>query len=308
MSVNYTDNNTLYVGIDGGGSKCRATIVRSTGELLGSGVAGPANPFQDTAQALTSITGSVHLALEDAGLEQAAIHGLIAGVGLAGVNLPRFYDIINTWDHPFTHLFLTTDLHIACLGAHGGQDGAVLVAGTGSCGYFHAGGRSFICGAHGFPFGDKGSGAWIGLEAIKKALLALDGLGPTTTLEQRISAQLQTDSLGIIEKMAGATSNHYAKLAPLVFTAAAEGDVVAEGILVEGAAYLEAVASKLSAAAPPRMSLLGGLGKYILPRFSAELQALLTPALQGPEQGAVYYAQKQYQALTNPAEVRIDQT
>ena len=59
----------------------------------------------------------------------------IAGVGLAGVNVPRFMKLMQAWDHPFGEMHLTTDIHIACLAAHGGENGAVIVAGTGSVGY-----------------------------------------------------------------------------------------------------------------------------------------------------------------------------
>lgn len=53
------------------------------------------------------------------------------------------------------------------MGAHTRDEGAVMIAGTGSCGYSFVNGKATILGAHGFPFGDKCSGAWIGLEAVK---------------------------------------------------------------------------------------------------------------------------------------------
>ena len=132
MQLNSSGDDLLYMGIDGGGSKCRATLVSSADELLGTGVAGPANPFQDEQQAFDSVMESARLALEDAGLAIEDSARVVAGVGLAGVNLPRFYDLVQQWEHPFKQMFLATDLHIACLGAHDGQDGAVMVAGTGS--------------------------------------------------------------------------------------------------------------------------------------------------------------------------------
>ena len=61
---------------------------------------------------------------------------VVAGLGLAGVNLPGLYQKINEWHHPFKEMFLTTDLHTACIGAHKGADGAVIITGTGSCADF----------------------------------------------------------------------------------------------------------------------------------------------------------------------------
>jgi len=299
MQLNSSGDDLLYMGIDGGGSKCRATLVSSADELLGTGVAGPANPFQDEQQAFDSVMESARLALEDAGLAIEDSARVVAGVGLAGVNLPRFYDLVQQWEHPFKQMFLATDLHIACLGAHDGQDGAVMVAGTGSCGYSYVDGQSNIVGAHGFPFGDKGSGAWIGLEAIKAVLLASDGLGPMTSLDVLISRQLGIQTLDIIEEMAGAASNKYAKLTPLVFAAANEGDAVAVQIIERGAEYLNSVARKLLEANPPRLSLLGGVGKYIFPSLDPAIAARFEPPLHQPEYGAIYFARQEWDSLQN---------
>ncbi len=300
MAEKNISSDILFLGIDGGGSKSRATLVTANDEFLGTGVAGPANPFQDMEQAFNSVLDATHLALKDAGLNNDAMQRIVAGIGLAGVNLPRFYQKVSQWQHPFKRMFLATDLHIACLGAHAGQDGAVIVAGTGSCGYSYVNGQSLTCGAHGFPFGDKGSGAWIGLEAFKAVLLASDGLGPATSLEERIADFLQVRGLSMIEKMAGTASNHYAKLAPLVFAAAADGDAVASEILEDGAAYLSAVCNKLWQSKPPRMSLLGGLGQYIVPWFDADIAERLSPALQQPEYGAICFAQREWEAMGKP--------
>jgi glucosamine kinase len=290
------DHDTYFLGIDGGGTKCRATIVTADGTVIGTGLAGPANPFQNTAQTLESILTSTELALEDATLPQDDISHLVAGIGLAGVNLPHFYNTINTWNHPFRKMYLATDLHIACLGAHEGGDGAVIVAGTGSCGYRNINGKTHIYGGHGFPFGDKGSGAWIGLEAVKAALLASDGLGPATKLEQEICEHLNRDLLGSIETLAGATSGSYAQLAPLVFTSADAGDELSIAILREGADYLGSIATILNESAPPRLSMIGGIGKLITPWLPPKLNAQLKPALYEPDCGAVLYAMENWQS------------
>ncbi len=65
MSLTSTTTDRLFLGIDGGGSKCRAILVSSTNECLGAGVAGPANPFQDEEQAFHSVMEATGLALED---------------------------------------------------------------------------------------------------------------------------------------------------------------------------------------------------------------------------------------------------
>ena len=293
MSSYRTREEPLYVGIDGGGSKCRATLFSPERGQLGTGVAGAANPFQDIDQAYQSMCQAAALALADAGLD-AVLGDLVAGVGLAGVNLPRFYEAVSNWRHPFKAMFLTTDLHIACLGAHTGSDGAVIVVGTGSCAYGIVNEVHFSYGGHGFPVGDQGSGAWMGLEAVKAALLAQDKLGPHTVLLERLCQHFGADHLGIIDRLASARSTRFAQLAPLVVAAAGEGDRIATGIIESGADYIAALASRLQDHDAPRIALLGGLGKHLLPWLEGRLGLPLEEPELAPEMGAVHYARTRY--------------
>ena len=283
----------LYLGIDGGGSKCKARIVDAAHNILGVGIAGPANPLHGVERTIDSMINATAFALEDAGLAQSYQNQLVAGVGLAGVNLPSFYKIMSQWEHPFGKMFLTTDLHIACLGAHRGAEGAVMVAGTGSCGYLYQKGKSKIIGAHGFPFGDKGSGAWMGLEAVRAVLLAHDELGEATQLSSLLREALDAEGLYVVEKMAGARPCHYAKLAPLVLQAADDGDQVAIGIVKEGAEYLSNVGDKLLAESPARLSLLGGLSERLIPWLRKDFAQAIAKPLDQPEAGAIFFAEQE---------------
>lgn len=284
---------TLYIGIDGGGTKCRASIMTDDLQVLGTGVGGPANPFHGVQQAKDSIRTAAELALIDAGLPPAAMGQLIAGAGLAGVNVPSLYDVMSDWQHPFKQMFLTTDLHIACLGAHNRDEGAVMIAGTGSCGYSYVNNASLFLGGHGFPIGDKGSGAWMGLEAIQAVLLDSDNLGPATILSHSISRFLQAEGVMIVDKMFGAKSSDYAKFAIFVVDAADAGDEVAISIVKDGAAYMSAVARRLWATQPGRMSIIGGLAPRLIPWMDKDMADNLSPALYQPEFGAVYFAKQQ---------------
>ena len=280
----------LFVGVDGGGTKCRARVYTSNLELLGSGLGGPSNPFHGEAQAQASIINAIEMALVDANLPLSAAANLIVGAGLAGVNVPAVLESMNAWQHPFKKLYLTTDLHIACLGAHNQDKGAVIVSGTGSCGYSFVDGKSTMIGGHGFLLGDKGSGAWLGLEAIKAVLLDYDNLGPATVLSKLISSHLQAEGIMIVEKLSAAKSSDYAHLAHFIFEAARENDEVATNILREGAAYIDAVAEKLWETKPGRMTLMGGLSELITPYLKPSVVADLSPAINPPEFGAVYFA------------------
>ncbi|QYJ78061.1 N-acetylglucosamine kinase [Shewanella acanthi] len=290
-----TKERPLYVGVDGGGSKCRATIYTADGQVLGTGVAGRANPLHGLAQTFESIEASTRLALRDAGMAQTDIKLLVAGLGLAGVNVPRLYQDVINWQHPFAAMYVTTDLHTACIGAHRGADGAVIITGTGSCGYAHVGEASLSIGGHGFALGDKGSGAWLGLKAAEHVLLTLDGFAEPTKLTPMLLQHFDVkDALGIVEHLAGKSSSCYAELAKGVLDCAVSGDKVAAAIVQEGAGYISEMARKLFSLNPVRFSMIGGLAEPLRPWLGTDVVAKISETLAPPELGAMYFAQQEF--------------
>lgn len=283
----------LYAGIDGGGSKCKVIIVTEDNQVLGEGLSGPANPVRGLQVATESILAATQQALTQAGLVAGDKAKLIVGAGLAGVNVPEYYRIFSQWQHPFQELHLTSDLHVACIGAHSGGDGAVIIAGTGSCGLADVRGQLLEVGGHGFPYGDNGSGAWIGLQMVHHVLLAKDLLGPDTQLTSLLCHELQREqALALVDFFMHATPTTYARYAPLVFTAAEQGDTVALQILRQAAAHIDAIAYRLLSLNPPRLCLIGGLADKLSPYLASELRQQITPALASPELGAIWFAKQ----------------
>lgn len=292
------DDREFFLGIDGGGSKCKAILVDTEHNILGTGISGPANPLHGYEQAINSITESANLAIKDAGLVGVELSNINAGVGLAGVNLPVLFEQMSNWQHPFKQMFLATDLLVACLGAHNGQDGAVMITGTGSCGFSYVNGHPYTLGGHGFPHGDKGSGAWFGFQAANHVLMSLDGLKAESIINQKLLSLLNVnDGLEMVETIAGKPAAFYAQMANLVFDAAEEGDDIATEIVNEGAGYLSGVARQLGKQNPPRISLIGGLTPRILPWLDQDVKDKLAEPLCPPEVGSVIYAQQQLALL-----------
>lgn len=288
----------LFIGIDGGGSKCKAVITDARQRVLGIGVSGPANPLHGVDQTIYSIVESATLALASAGLAADNIKHLIAGVGLAGVNLPSLMDKMTQWQHPFSQLFLTTDLSIACLGAHQGRDGAIMITGTGSCGYSLVNGKEYFIGGHGFPHGDHGSGAWTGLKVVNVVMRSLDKLTEPSLMNGKLLAHLSCDNaLDLVEVIAHQPASFFASLAFVAYDAAKEGDKLALAIIQEGAQYISNIADRLWENNPQRLSLIGGLTPVIKPYLSAHVIALLSEPKMPPEQGAVIYAKQQLDLL-----------
>lgn len=298
MNAKAGHSGSLYLGIDGGGSKCKVVLLAADGQLLGEGLGGPANPLRGVKVATDSILAATQQALTSAGLGFNDMARMVVGAGLAGVNMPQYFQAMSEWQHPFAEFYLTTDLHVACIGAHQANDGAVIIAGTGSCGLADVQGQVLEIGGHGFPYGDNGSGAWFGNQLVHHVLLHKDQLGPATMLTELLVEQINaSDTLDIVAHFMHATPTIFAKYAPLVFAAAEQGDVVAQQIVSLGAQHIEKIALRLFSINPPRLSMIGGLAYKIIPYLSDAVQQRICDAAAAPEYGAVWFAQQQRQNL-----------
>ena len=298
MNAKAGHSGSLYLGIDGGGSKCKVVLLAADGQLLGEGLGGPANPLRGVKVATDSILAATQQALTSAGLGFNDMARVVVGAGLAGVNMPQYFQAMSEWQHPFAEFYLTTDLHVACIGAHQANDGAVIIAGTGSCGLADVQGQVLEIGGHGLPYGDNGSGAWFGNQLVHHVLLHKDQLGPATMLTELLAEQINaSDTLDIVAHFMHATPTIFAKYAPLVFAAAEQGDVVAQQIVILGAQHIEKIALRLFSINPPRLSMIGGLAYKIIPYLSDVVQQRICDAAAAPEYGAVWFAQQQRQNL-----------
>jgi glucosamine kinase len=301
MNAKAGRSGSLFLGIDGGGSKCKVVLLTADGQLLGEGLGGPANPLRGMKVATDSILAATQQALTIAGLGFNDMARMVVGAGLAGVNMPQYFQAMSEWQHPFAEFYLTTDLHVACIGAHQAKDGAVIIAGTGSCGLADVQGQVLEVGGHGFPYGDNGSGAWFGNQLVHHVLLHKDQLGPATKLTDLLTEQLGTSAtLEIVAHFMHATPTIFAKYAPLVFAAAEQGDEVAQHIVRLGAQHIEKIALRLFSINPPRLSMIGGLAYKVIPYLSAEVQQRICDAVAAPEYGAVWFAQQQRQRMNFP--------
>ena len=61
------------------------------------------------------------MAFKEAGIVTSEIYNSAAVLGIAGLEIPKAKIIISEWQHPFSEMTFTSDIHIACLGAHQGK-------------------------------------------------------------------------------------------------------------------------------------------------------------------------------------------
>lgn len=294
MGTETYQDKQLFLGIDGGGSKCRAVLYTDQDGVIASAVSGPANVLRGAALAQKHIIEATEMALQQIGLSADELGNLIAGVGLAGLNLESCMQEMLQWQHPFKYAYFTTDLHIACLGAHGGSDGAVMIIGTGSSALVCQGEELVELGGHGFPVGDAGSGAWLGFKSVETTLQAMEGLVEHTAFTKAIAEHYQVSlAIELAQEVARFTPTEFAKLAPLIIEHAKAQDIHALSIVKSGAKYLSALAAKLLEGRDVKLALIGGLSPLVKTYLEPEVVSSLVEAAEPPEIGAVLFAMQQ---------------
>lgn len=211
----------FIIGVDGGGTGTRARIHSLSGPALGYGQAGPSGLSQGIEQAWTHVLQAVHQAFLDAGTPAWSLDECALGICLAGAHESGLREqfIARQPRNPATGaMVVDTDGFAALLGAHGGRPGLVLVAGTGSVAEAcWPDGRRRTVGGWGFGVGDEGSGAWLGLQAVRHVHHVLDGQTASGPLARAVLAATGHDTDGMRSWCAQAGQRAYASLAPLVF-------------------------------------------------------------------------------------------
>jgi glucosamine kinase len=239
-------------GVDGGGTGTRARLQDLTGMLLGEGEAGPSGLGQGVAQAWRHVMQALDAAFAAAGLPPAPPVQLALGLGLAGAGVAAQREAFLRADPGYALCVLDNDGVTQLLGAHGGGPGLVVAAGTGSvAAACYADGRTAQAGGWGFPVGDEGSGAWLGLRAMQHAQAVLDGREAPTLLSQTVFDQVGSTASALLAWCAEAGAPHYAHLAPLVFAEAERGDTTAQALLQAAADELQRLVQALQAGQPP---------------------------------------------------------
>jgi len=265
----------FLVGVDGGGTGTRARLQDAAGRTLGEGQAGPSGLSQGIEQAWRHVQQAIAAAFAQAGLPLAPPQDVALGLGLAGAGVAAQHAAFLRGNPGFAPITLVNDGVTQLLGAHGGGPGLVVAAGTGSVAASRdAQGGTRQAGGWGFPVGDEGSGAWLGLHAMRHAQCVLDGRAAASALSRAVFGQVGPDAAALLAWCAGAGQAAWATLAPLVFAAADQGDAAAAALLDQAALDLARLVHALDAGSPPLpIVTCGSVGERLVARWPEALRA-----------------------------------
>ena len=296
----------LFLGVDGGQSSTVALIGDQTGRVLGVGRAGPCNHVQaheSRPKFVDAITGSVHQACSQGGLDPATVRFASACLGFSGG--PADKEAILQEILRCDRIIVTHDAAIALSGALAGAPGVVVIAGTGSMAFGRNDwAQTARSGGWGYLFGDEGGAFDIVRRALRAALRNEEGWGPATSLRATFLEATGARDMNDVLHLFYAPEfprPRVAALAPLVDAAATKGDQTAIAVLHEAAdelaAFGGAVRSQLFGVQQSvAVSYLGGVFRsaMLLARFretveSTEGSRVVAPTY-GPAAGALLEA------------------
>ncbi len=236
---------TIFLGIDGGGSKTSCVVGDET-LLLGSGTAAGSNLIRvGEAAARQALAAAIRQACAVANVAPSQIQR--SCIGLAGAARPEINDAVRRIVSELVagEIEVVGDMLIALEAAFGSGPGVIVIAGTGSLAYGrNGGGQTARAGGWGFAISDEGSGHWIGRAAVSAALHAADETEPASVrlLADVMKSWGLTTHEQLVLAANAAPPPDFAQLLPTVLSAGNCGDPIARGILTQAGTELAALA------------------------------------------------------------------
>ncbi|MET0553315.1 MAG: BadF/BadG/BcrA/BcrD ATPase family protein [Vicinamibacteria bacterium] len=271
------------LGIDAGGSKTVGLLADEQGHVVGETRTDAANLYTHGELAVERAFDAVEEAIGRERRPSAVC------VGIAGVDRPHDKAVVLGALRRLgfrERVLAVNDAVIALFAGAPERFGIVVLAGTGSICYGAArDGRMARSGGYGSLLADEGSGYWLGHQALRASVRALDGRGPATRLQALTFAALEAESMADVVKRVyeeALPKHRIAALAPLVEEARVAGDAVAAGIVREAGAELAlsaaSVARQLGLGDEPYPVVLAGGAFKACPSLADAVAASCEPA------------------------------
>jgi N-acetylglucosamine kinase-like BadF-type ATPase len=302
---------TFFLGLDAGGTSTRAALADDQ-RVLGRAKSGSIKVMRVSAAVAEA---NLRVLLDDVAKSSGVPITKVAStcVGTAGNTVSTVTGWIWQTLGPLLRGDLTVcgDVEIALDAAFPGEAGVLVMAGTGSNTLGRTSqGELVTVGGWGPLLADEGSGHWIGLRALRAAIREHDEHGSSKLLNTLV-AQWNADTLEQVVEIAHATPPpDFAALTRTVVEVAAQGNVLAQAVLVGGGRALGEDASlalrkvlALEPGAPRRVAFTGSVLENIAivrEAMFAEIErqypgTQVLPNAVDPTEGALWRARQNLQ-------------
>jgi glucosamine kinase len=306
-----------YLGVDGGGTNCRVRLADENLNTLAEVKNGRSNlQIDDGEPAYRAILAGTRDVFAAAGLDYSLTASTFACFGMAGgrMDTARAEFAARPW--PFAGVQVYDDIDIAHAGALGGEEGGVIIVGTGSAAMSIVGGKRYQAGGWGFQIGDQMSGAILGRELARYAVEAEDGLVEGSPLTKAVTAALGGDNQAVMtwsfatamdlrifsrdgsegcdDALIGRAPAEYGKLMPLFIEYLEKGDPVAQKMLDIEMGYIDTYVRWFKAHGAQVMAIVGGFGQRLFPILQQRYGDFVALPRFEPLHGAVILARQNF--------------
>ncbi len=319
-----------YLGVDGGGTNCRIRLADENLVTLAEAGGGPSNlQLQGGEPAYQSIIAGIESVFSQLGGDAAAAKAQTSACFcMAGGRLPSDRDEFQRRAWPLANVRVYDDIDAAHAGALAGEEGAVIIAGTGSAALAVVDGKRHQAGGWGFHIGDQMSAAILGRELVRRTVEAVDGLVSGSPLTDALLESLGGDLNGVMAwsfpeyfvtdeaggKSAGAvavdpvtTGGHtydgftvtrapteWGRFARMIFEYYEKNDPVAVELVELELSYVDTYVRWFKARGAQRMAATGGLGERLYPILKERYGEFIVPPQGDNLSGAVILARQNF--------------
>ena len=283
---------TYYIGIDGGGTKTKFDLFDSDKNSIASITTPTIHPAQASFKEAVSVLNTAKEKLLANINDSDYVLKVGAGLGGYGINADYRKKLEDEFSAVFEEFKLYSDAYAAMLGALAGEDGILMIAGTGSIALAKVDDETFRCGGFGYRYGDEGSAYSIGKALISRALKEADG-----RLDKSIISDLVADYFDGIGFNIIATSDFSRdKIAGLAAAASkyADNSESVRDIFLAAASeislHIKAIGKNFESGKRIRLSYIGGVFRsgYILECIKEMNRGIeLVAPIYPPEKGSI---------------------
>lgn len=225
----------FVIGIDSGGTKCELLISDLNNKILfNKSFKGVHYSVAGVRTYVNSISGFIKKSMVTAGLNLR--NCISIGFGIAGAreeNDRIKLKIAFQKKLRFGNILITTDAMTALYGAFEGEEGIILISGTGSVLYGYSNRKLIRVGGWGRIIGDEGSGYWIGKRALNLVMKEYDNAkAKKSLLSKKLFETFGIDKTNVNEKIFN-QNFEIQKIAPIVITSAVKKCNISKQIIDE---------------------------------------------------------------------------
>lgn len=239
----------VYIGADGGGSRTTVTAVDASGNVLGSHTGGGINFYSEGMErARNTLKETVDGLKKKIGLEEEAY----LSIGMSALDdyatEEQLISFCGDCFDPKT-TFMCSDIVAGLYGLTLGEPGVMLISGTGMiAAALDQNKNVLISGGLGYLLNDEGGCYGIGHAGILSAIRALEKVGPSTILSEKLLSfygiSYYRDLIPILYEKEN-VNGYIASFALMVLEASREGDLEAIRIVDQNLSVLVAHANRL---------------------------------------------------------------